>query len=140
MTEVRRRAIMRHIRGFVRCIFALGVLLFLAASLSAQPPTGTPVTALTTLAAGQSGRIGFETVTLTPNQFLQGVKEGPRSLIWGDLRLPPVVTWGEFHVPNEYLECRPAVILLHGQGGFGAQEAQWAAILLAAGALAHNFV
>jgi hypothetical protein len=62
---------MRHIRGFVRCIFALGVLLFLAASLSAQPPTGTPVTALTTLAAGQSGRIGFETVTLTPNQFLR---------------------------------------------------------------------
>jgi len=34
---------MRHVRGFVRGISVLGVLLFLAASLSAQPPTGTPV-------------------------------------------------------------------------------------------------
>jgi hypothetical protein len=91
---------MRHIRGFVRGISVLGVLLSLSASLSAQPPTGTPVTALTTLAAGQSGRIGFETVTLTPNQFLQGVREGPRSLIWGDLRLPPLVTWGNSTSPK----------------------------------------
>jgi hypothetical protein len=68
---------MRHIRGFVQSISVLGVLLFLAAPLSAQPPTGTPVTALTTLAAGQGGRIGFETVTPTPSQSLQGVKDSP---------------------------------------------------------------
>jgi dienelactone hydrolase len=120
---------MKHNRSFVRCISVLGALLFLAASLSAQPPTGTPIIALTTLAAGQSGRIGFETLTLTPTQFRQGVQEGSHSLIWGELRLPPMVTWGEFHVPNEYLELRPAVILIHGEDGLGPQEAQWAAML-----------
>jgi hypothetical protein len=67
---------MRHIGGFVRCIPVLGVLLALAAFLSAQPRTSTAVTALNTLAEGQSGRIGFETITLTLTQFLQGVKEG----------------------------------------------------------------
>jgi dienelactone hydrolase len=108
---------------------ALGALLFLAVSLPAQPPTGTPITAHTTLAAGQQGRIGFETVTLSPAQFLEGVKEGPQSLIWGDLFLPPIVTWGEFHVHNEYLERRPAVILVHGEDGVGTQESQWAAML-----------
>jgi dienelactone hydrolase len=78
---------------------------------------------------GQNGRIGFETITLSPAQFLKGVKEGPQSLIWGDLVLPPIVTWGEFLVPNEYLERRPAVILVHGEDGVGTQEAQWAAML-----------
>lgn len=119
---------MRHIVGLVCCIAMLGPLLFLAASLSAQP-TGTPITAHTTLAVGQNGRIGFETITLSPAQFLKGVKEGPQSLIWGDLVLPPMVTWGEFLVPNEYLERRPAVILVHGEDGVGTQEAQWAAML-----------
>jgi dienelactone hydrolase len=102
--------------------------LFLGVSLSAQP-TGTPITAHTTLAVGQNGRIGFETITLSSAQFFKGVKEGPQSLIWGDLVLPPMVTWGEFLVPNEYLERRPAVILLHGEDGVGTQEAQWAAML-----------
>lgn len=52
---------MRHIVGLVCCIAMLGALLFLAASLSAQP-TGTPITAHTTLAVGQNGRIGSETI------------------------------------------------------------------------------
>lgn len=119
---------MRHIVGLVCCIAMLGALLFLAASPSAQP-TGTPITAHTTLAVGQNSRIGFETITLSPAQFLKGVKEGPQSLIWGDLVRPPMVTWGAFLVPNEYLERRPAVILVHGEDGVGTQEAQLAAML-----------
>jgi hypothetical protein len=67
MTEIERRAIMRHIVGLVCCIAMLGALLFLAASL----PTGTPITAHTTLAVGQDGHIGFETITLSPAQFLK---------------------------------------------------------------------
>jgi dienelactone hydrolase len=39
------------------------------------------------------------------------------------------VTWGEVQVPTEYLERRPAVILVHGEEGVGAREAQWAAML-----------
>jgi len=119
---------MRHLAGLLCCVAVLGALLFLTASLSAQP-TGTPITAHTRLAVGQNGRIGFETITLSPAQFLKGVKEGPQSLIWGDLVLLPMVTWGEFLVPNEYLERRPAVILVHGEDDVSTQEAQWAAML-----------
>jgi hypothetical protein len=117
---------MRHIEGLVRCIPVLGVLLFLAAPLAAQPPPGPPHSVVHTLAAGQSGRIDFETFTLTPRQSPHGIKEGSRSLISGELRLPPLVTWGEIQVPTEYLERRPAVILVHGEEGVGAREAQWA--------------
>jgi dienelactone hydrolase len=119
---------MRHMLGRACCAAVLGVLLSLTAALSAQP-TGTPITAHSALTMGQHGRIGFEIITLSPVQFLKGVKEGPRTSIWGDLVLPPIVTWGEFLVPNEYLERRPAVILVHGEDGVGTQEAQWAAML-----------
>jgi hypothetical protein len=128
MNEIARRAIMRHMLGCACCAAVLGVLLSLTAALSAQP-TGTPITAHTTLTMGQNGRIGFETITLSPVQFLKGVKQGPQSSIWGDLALPPMVTWGEFLVPNEYLERRAAVILVHGEDGVGTQEAQWATML-----------
>ena len=42
----------------------------------------------TTLAAGPTGRIGFQTTTPTIPEFLQGVRPATTSLIWGDLELP----------------------------------------------------
>jgi dienelactone hydrolase len=120
---------MKHGGRLVRFVTLLGVPLFLATSLLAQAPADMPVPALTTLVDGPSGRIGFKTLTLTSTQVLNGAKKGPKSLIWGELTLPPVVTWGEFHLPNEYLERRPAVILLHGEDGLSAREAHWAALL-----------
>jgi hypothetical protein len=42
----------------------------------------------TTLAAGPTGRIGFQTATPTTAEFLQGVKPAASHLIWGDLQLP----------------------------------------------------
>ncbi|MGH8059716.1 MAG: dienelactone hydrolase family protein [Candidatus Entotheonellia bacterium] len=120
---------MKHGGRLVRFVTLLGVPLFLATSLLAQAPADMPVPALTTLVDGPSGRIAFKTLTLTSTQSLNGAKKGKKSLIWGELRLPPVVTWGEFHLPNEYLERRPAVILLHGEDGLSAREAHWAALL-----------
>ncbi|MFQ5829197.1 MAG: dienelactone hydrolase family protein [Candidatus Methylomirabilia bacterium] len=74
-----------------------------------------PATPLTTLASGQTDRIGLETVTLTTTQFLTGVKEGKPVVVWGDLRLP-----------REGAGRVPAVILVHGSEGVGRREARWA--------------
>lgn len=106
---------MKHMRGLMQSTLLLGILLCTAARLAAQAPTSVPVTAVTTLASGHTGRIGFETVTLTRTQFLMGVKEGPSTVIWGELRLPSVGV-GRL----------PAVILVHGSGGVGAREVRWA--------------
>ncbi len=75
-----------------------------------------------TLAAGQTGRIPFQTITLTPAQVFRGVTEGPPAVIWGTLRLPPKST-GRI----------PAVILVHGSGGVGQLHRQWASRLRQAG-------
>lgn len=56
----------------------------------------------------------FETLTLTDKQFLTGAKDGPTVRIGGELRLPPGT--GRF----------PAVILVHGSGGVGANVNRWA--------------
>ena len=56
----------------------------------------------------------IETVTLTDKQFLTGAKNGMPVRIGGELRLPP----GLLRVP--------AVILVHGSGGVGANVDRWA--------------
>ena len=69
------------------------------------------------LAAAQTARIeihSFETVTLTDKQFLTGAKDGKPARIGGELRLPP----GTGRVP--------AVILVHGSAGVGANVDRWA--------------
>lgn len=74
-----------------------------------------PVTPPATLAGGPTGRIGFETTTPTPTEFLTGMKGGKPAVIWGDLELPPARA-GRL----------PAVILIHGSEGVGPREARWA--------------
>ena len=56
-----------------------------------------------------------QTVTLTTTQFLTGEKQGPPATIAGELRLP---SGGEGRLP--------AVVLVHGSGGVGAQVDPWA--------------
>jgi dienelactone hydrolase len=65
----------------------------------------------------QTGRIeihSFETVTFTDKQFLTGAKEGNPVRIGGELRLP----FGTSRVP--------AVTLVHGSAGVGANVDRWA--------------
>ena len=66
----------------------------------------------------------FDTMTLTDQQFLTGVKDGKPARIGGELRLPPGS--GKF----------PAVILVHGSGGVGANVEQWAQELTGIGVAA----
>src|SRR6266446_5951853 len=68
-------------------------------------------------AAPQTARIeihSFETVTLMDRQFLTGSKEGNQARIGGELRLP----LGTSRVP--------AVTLVHGSAGVGANVDRWA--------------
>jgi dienelactone hydrolase len=76
----------------------------------------------TTLAPGQTGRVGFQTTTPTVADFLQGIRPAATSLIWGDLELPP-----------ERVERSPAVVLVHGSGGVSPREDRWAEELRQAG-------
>jgi dienelactone hydrolase len=69
------------------------------------------------LAAPRTARIeihSFESLTATDKQFLTGAKRGERVQIGGALRLPP----GS--------QRFPAVILVHGSAGIGAQVDRWA--------------
>jgi dienelactone hydrolase len=77
----------------------------------------------TTLAAGSTGRIGFQTTTPTVSDFLQGIRPAVTNLIWGDLELP-----------TGRVERSPAVVLVHGSGGVGPREDRWAEKLHQAGA------
>ena len=93
-----------------RSIFpTVSKLLLLAMCVSAPP--------MVRLAAAQAARIeihSIETMTLTDQQFLTGDKNGKPAIIGGELRLPPGT--GRF----------PAVILVHGSGGVGANVDRWA--------------
>ena len=65
----------------------------------------------------QTARIeihSFETVTLADKQFLIGAKEGTPKSIGGELRLPPGT------------DPVPAVVLVHGSAGVGANVDRWA--------------
>jgi dienelactone hydrolase len=67
--------------------------------------------------AVQTARIeihSFETVTLSDKQFLLGAKDGTPKSIGGELRLPPGT------------EPVPAVVLVHGSAGVGANVDRWA--------------
>lgn len=77
----------------------------------------------TTLAAGPTGRIGFQTTTPTISEFLQGIRPAATNLIWGDLQLPP-----------SRVERSPVVVLVHGSGGVSPREDRWAENLQQAGA------
>ena len=77
----------------------------------------------TTLAAGPTGRIGFQTTTPTTADFLQGVKPPATQTIWGELQLPPGPA-----------ERGPAVVIVHGSGGVTSREDRWAEVLRQAGA------
>jgi dienelactone hydrolase len=73
---------------------------------------------LTTAAHPQAVRIELhplQTVTLTGEQFLTGAKDGKPSLISGELRIPRPGT-----------DRLPAVVLVHGSGGVGANVDRWA--------------
>jgi dienelactone hydrolase len=85
---------------------------------------GCPPPALhTTLAAGTTGRIGFQTTTPTTSEFLQGIRPAATNLIWGDL-----------HFPSGRVERSPAVVLVHGSGGVSPREDRWAENFQQAGA------
>jgi len=73
----------------------------------------------------RSGRLVFDTTTLSTRQFLTGAEEGSPARIWGDLRLP-AGSGGR----------GPAVILVHGSEGVGRRETRWAEQLLAMGVAA----
>jgi len=69
-------------------------------------------------AFAQTARIELhplQTVTLTGEQFLTGVKDGRPALISGELR-----------IPRPGAERLPAVVLVHGSGGVGANVDRWA--------------
>jgi dienelactone hydrolase len=81
-----------------------------------------PPRPLATLAGGETGRVGFETVTPTNTEFLTGSAGGKPVVIWGHLALAP---GGAGRMP--------AVILLPGSEGIGRREARWAEELTALG-------
>jgi dienelactone hydrolase len=57
----------------------------------------------------------IQTVTLTGEQFLTGVKDGKPGTVAGELRIPRPGT-----------ERLPTVVLVHGSGGVGANVGRWA--------------
>jgi len=63
----------------------------------------------------------IETLTLTDQQFLLGAKDGTPARIGAELRLPP----GTARIP--------AIVLIHGSGGVGANIDGWAQALNARG-------
>jgi dienelactone hydrolase len=84
---------------------------------------GCPPPALhTTLAAGPTGRIGFQTTTPSISDFLKGIRSAATRPIWGDLELPAA-----------RVERSPAVVLIHGSGGVSPREDRWAEELRQAG-------
>ncbi len=71
-------------------------------------------------AAVKTARIeihSFETLTVTDRQFLTGANDGTTVRIGGELRLPTGIS------------RVPAVILVHGSGGVGANVGRWAQAL-----------
>ena len=66
----------------------------------------------------------IETLTLTDQQFLLGAKDGQPARIGAELRLPP----GTSRIP--------AIVLIHGSGGVGANVDGWARALNSMGVAA----
>src|SRR5215831_21308875 len=78
-----------------------------------------------TLGTAQTVRIELHpipTMTLTNQQFLTGAKDGTPVVIAGELRLPRLGT-----------KRLPAVVLVHGSDGVGANVDRWSQELLGLG-------
>jgi dienelactone hydrolase len=67
-----------------------------------------------TLSEADTGKVGFESLTIDEGAFLGGSKHGSPVTISGELRIP--ARQGKV----------PAVILTHGSGGIGGTETGWA--------------
>jgi dienelactone hydrolase len=76
---------------------------------------------ITTAETARLEIFSIDTLTLTDQQFLLGGKDGTPARIGAELRFPP----GIAHIP--------AVVLLHGSGGVGANVDAWAQTLNAMG-------
>ena len=73
---------------------------------------------LEAIADDEVGRIElhtFESMTLGDQEFLQGVKTGPKVTLTGELRLP-----------RQKSKQYPAVLLIHGSGGISGYIDDWA--------------
>jgi len=57
----------------------------------------------------------FESMTLTDQQFLQGIKSGPKVTLAGELRFP-----------RTKMKRYPVVVLVHGSGGVSGYVDDWA--------------
>jgi len=84
----------------------------LASLLSLVSPTVSPQ--IYTAGTARIEIYSIESLTLTDQQFLVGAKDAKPALIGAELRLPP----GTARVP--------AVVLIHGSGGVGANVNGWA--------------
>jgi dienelactone hydrolase len=73
------------------------------------------------LADGRTGKIEFATLSLSANDFWNGVKNGPAVNISGQLTVP------------ERGGRVPAIIITHGAGGISASEETWAGELRSQG-------
>jgi dienelactone hydrolase len=110
-----------EIRYTLRAVLADGQAV--TAGASVRYVEGCPPPAVhTTLAAGPTGRVGFQTSTPTVSEFLRGIRPATSTTIWGDLELPPGPA-------ARY----PAVLVVHGSGGVGGREDRWADELRRAG-------
>jgi dienelactone hydrolase len=96
-----------------------------SASTTVRSVDGCPAPPLSTSTESRTGRLAFETMTLSTTAFLTGEQSGSPARIWGDLRLP-----------REHTGRVPAVILMHGSEGLGRREARWAEDLNAIGVAA----
>jgi dienelactone hydrolase len=112
-----------EIRYTLRIVLADGQAVTSATSVRYVDDACPPPALHATLAAGPTGRIGIQTKTPTPSDFLRGIRPGATSLIWADLELPP-----------GRVERNPAVVIVHGSGGVGSREDRWADELRQAGA------
>src|SRR5881296_2851505 len=82
-------------------------------ALSALVTACAPAKPVTTLAADSTGRIHFQSLSLTAEQFTSGVQNASPVTISGELILPARAT------------PIPAIILLHGSGGVTETETGW---------------
>lgn len=107
-----RFAIIGRVRAELLAALGAGLLL---ASCATAPP-------VKSLAAGETGTIRFETITLSAADFLRGATSGPPAVISGVLRLPSGIT-----------QPVPVVVQIPGSSGVGPREERWADELVKVG-------
>lgn len=101
--------------GFDPCtpvgVFAALLVIGCLTACTTAPP-------VQTLAAGGTGRIAFQSVTVTTQEFLRGVGGGIPVVITGDRQLPQGPT-----APV------PAIVLVHGSAGLTPTVRRWEDVL-----------